>query len=72
MDKTTILEALDQARSYPKKLFAKHKSKGGIACGVPGCGKTYQSKFALIRHVEGHLQLKPFECSVCGKGFALK
>ena len=42
-------------------------------CYVPGCNKTYYFKDSLKRHVDAfHLNIKKFECEVCGKRFSQK
>lgn len=42
-------------------------------CMFPGCGKTYNTKFNLKRHVDSkHLKLKTFRCDVCSHEFSSK
>ena len=42
-------------------------------CMAQDCGKIYNSKFTLRRHIEtAHLSLTRFRCDLCDKGFASK
>ncbi|XTI82960.1 fungal-specific transcription factor domain-containing protein [Cenococcum geophilum] len=42
-------------------------SKGFYQCGE--CHRSYSRIDHLARHVRSHMQEKPFECTVCNKGF---
>ena len=42
-------------------------------CMSEECGKVYNTKFNLKRHIENaHLSLTRFSCDVCSKGFSSK
>lgn len=47
------------------------KSVVQYCCSAPNCGKVYNTRFNLKRHIDiTHLKKKKFKCSVCQGSFA--
>ena len=42
-----------------------------FACKVPGCKKTYTTRFSLRRHIASHSSVKQHACMLCFKTFTL-
>ena len=42
-----------------------------FACKVPGCKKTYVTRFSLRRHIASHSTVKQHVCMLCFKTFTL-
>ncbi|XP_030607850.1 zinc finger protein 250-like [Archocentrus centrarchus] len=50
---------------------SQHKiGKKSVKCDT--CGKTFQFKSRLTKHLRAHTGEKPYLCSTCGKGFSYK
>lgn len=41
-------------------------------CGEPNCGMTFKFNCELKRHLNSHLKIEKFECSICNKSFNRK
>lgn len=65
------------SKSFPSvKLRSKHegyhKSVGEWRCPIEGCGKWYNLKKSLDRHIAKHSEKLPFQCPSCVKAFTMK
>lgn len=59
---------INNALAVHKKIHIGEKPYG---CDADSCGARFVSKYALNEHVaRKHTDVKPFECSTCGKCFA--
>ncbi len=48
-------------------LFQLHTGQGLLNC--PTCNKTFFTQSALTGHMAVHMDIQPFECSLCGKRY---
>ncbi|OWZ18332.1 hypothetical protein PHMEG_0007602 [Phytophthora megakarya] len=63
------------ASPAPSSVYSKEKwHQKRHVCDTPDCGKSFDSKWALIRHIRVHTGEKPFPCThpSCDKSFAEK
>ncbi|KAM3938533.1 gastrula zinc finger protein XlCGF66.1-like isoform 2-T2 [Leptodactylus fuscus] len=60
----------EQSSDVSKNRQRGHMREEPISC--PECGKCFDKKPYLIRHLRIHKGEKPFSCSECGKCFSLK
>eukprot|EP00061_Rhincodon_typus_P013768 g40352.t1 len=56
-----------QAFQHPEHLVAHMKAHKLFMC--PRCGKVFNQRVNLARHVHVHTGVKPYLCTVCGKTF---
>ncbi len=48
-------------------FFQLHTGQGLLNC--PTCNKTFFTQSALTGHMAVHMDIQPFECSLCGKRY---
>ena len=48
-------------------MFQLHTGEGLLNC--PTCNKTFFTQSALTGHMAVHMDIQPFECSLCGKRY---
>ena len=42
----------------------------GEKFSCPKCGKTFKEKYHFFGHMNSHLNVRPYTCKRCGKGFS--
>ncbi|GIY61572.1 hypothetical protein CDAR_232221, partial [Caerostris darwini] len=70
-----IAEICNEIPAYKLQKIVKpstteHPRNKGFSCNV--CGKRFQTRTDLERHILIHNEKKPFSCDICGKKFSRK
>ncbi|KAF1780592.1 Zinc finger, C2H2-like [Phytophthora cactorum] len=68
----TAANSMPTTPNEPKPVENKNDKKKIFRCTFPGCGREFQLKGNLKRHVNIHNGDKKFACKFCGKKFLRK
>ncbi|XP_055372205.1 zinc finger protein 236-like [Condylostylus longicornis] len=55
-----------------RKVIEKENLKTLLNFPCIECGRVFQRKFDLVRHIRIHRKIRPFSCTKCDKSFTLK
>ena len=59
-------DIFDSQHLLKKHLQDVHSENNKLTCGT--CGKSFEKKTALNRHMLSHTSIRPYKCQDCGKG----